>query len=90
MIQIHSTGTPVLVSTVAVGDKIIVDGSVITVECIINHGRGFRMLAGETIMGAWHESMWDNDIVHLAQEESLDNPATAMELFLALREKGAI
>jgi len=90
MIQIHSTGRPVLVSLVRVGDTILVDDTVILVDTIIRQNNGWRTLAGETVSGRTQIVLYNDEIVNFAEPESLEDPAVAMDIFLALKDKGAL
>jgi hypothetical protein len=92
MIQIHSTGRPVFAATLRPYDQIIVDGKVLTVLTVrALHDYAMVGLVVKPFTGEPYRVAFRADsMVHLAQEESLDNPATACEVYLALTEKGAI
>ena len=89
MIQIHSTGRPVLIDEVVRGDKIIHEGTVydVTVNSLIG---SYCRLATFTIFGFQTLSLPAGTMVNLAERDSLENPATSMEIYLALKDKGAL
>jgi hypothetical protein len=51
---------------------------------------GQHRFTGNSVFGRESLVFGSDEIVNLADEESLENPATAMSIWLALREKGAI
>lgn len=80
MIQIHSTGRPIAATAVRVGDTIMVNNSAITVTAIDMLPHDYREIIGRNVFGHWAGIFKTNEIVNLAEEESLDN----------LKNKGAI
>jgi hypothetical protein len=91
MIQVFSTGTPVTASEVLVGDYIRTPNAVVRVTAILPMPwSGQHRFTGNSVFGRESLVFGSDEIVNLADEESLENPATAMSIWLALREKGAI
>jgi hypothetical protein len=91
MIQIHSTGRPVLAREVRVGDHIITPNAVVRVTNILPMPwSGQHRFTGNSVFGREYLVFGSDEIINLAVEESLENPAVAMELYLAAKEKGAL
>lgn len=91
MIKIYSTGRPVDVQNVSVGDVLRENNAILTVLKVRMAAEELFEFTVELFDGSTkkiYREMWDT--VTLAQEEDLESPATAMDIFLALREKGAM
>lgn len=91
MIEIHSTGLPIRVDLVRVGDTIMLDaGTVFTVDTIIHQRRGWFTIAGDAVSSPIAVTLFEDEIVNFAEPESLEDPGVAMDIFLALKDKGAL
>jgi hypothetical protein len=90
MLQIFSTGRPVLASDIRTGDVISVDGEIINVTDRHKGSKDTVTIWGDILGQPWSKQFFVSDHVNLADEESLNDVSVSMDLYLALRDKGAM